>query len=100
MCDGPGGDFLYYAIRFFFTPENYARPTHPASEGLDDVIHQSLGDIKKVVMMIEDRYSCILFIPKGFQWIVSKISRGWMPRFLELKGRVLSRSDKDIFAKR
>ena len=38
--------------------------------------------------------------PKGFQWIVSKISREWMPRFLELKGRVLSRSDKDIFAKR
>lgn len=37
--------------------------------------------------------------PKGFQWIVSKISREWMPRFLELKGRVLSRSDKDIFAK-
>lgn len=35
--------------------------------------------------------------PKGFQWIVSKISREWMPRFLELKGRVLSRSDKDIF---
>lgn len=32
--------------------------------------------------------------PKGFQWIVS------MPRFLELKGRVLNRSDKDIFAKR
>ena len=26
--------------------------------------------------------------PKGFQWIVSKISREWMPRFLELKGRV------------
>ena len=23
--------------------------------------------------------------PKGFQWIVSKISREWMPRFLELK---------------
>lgn len=38
--------------------------------------------------------------PKGFQWIVSKISREWMPRFLELKGRVLGRSDKDIFAKR
>lgn len=38
--------------------------------------------------------------PKGFQWIASKISREWMPRFLELKGRVLSRSDKDIFAKR
>ena len=38
--------------------------------------------------------------PKGFQWIVSKISREWMPRFLELKGKVLSRSDKDIFAKR
>lgn len=38
--------------------------------------------------------------PKGFQWIVSKISREWMPRFLELKGRVLNRSDKDIFAKR
>lgn len=38
--------------------------------------------------------------PKGFQWIVSKISREWMPRFLELKGRVLSRSDKGIFAKR
>ena len=38
--------------------------------------------------------------PKGFQWIVSKISREWMPRFLELKGRVLSRSDKDIFVKR
>lgn len=38
--------------------------------------------------------------PKGFQWIVSKISKEWMPRFLELKGRVLSRSDKDIFAKR
>lgn len=38
--------------------------------------------------------------PKGFQWIVSKISREWMPRFLELKGRVLSRSDKNIFAKR
>lgn len=38
--------------------------------------------------------------PKGFQWIVSKISGEWMPRFLELKGRVLSRSDKDIFAKR
>lgn len=38
--------------------------------------------------------------PKGFQWIVSKISREWMSRFLELKGRVLSRSDKDIFAKR
>lgn len=37
--------------------------------------------------------------PKGFQWIVSKISRKWMPRFLELKGRVLSRSDKNIFAK-
>ena len=37
--------------------------------------------------------------PKGFQWIVSKISREWMPRFLELKGRVLSRSDKNIFAK-
>lgn len=37
---------------------------------------------------------------KGFQWIVSKISKEWMPRFLELKGRVLSRSDKDIFAKR
>lgn len=37
--------------------------------------------------------------PKGFQWIVSKISKEWMPRFLELKGRVLSRSDKDIFAK-
>lgn len=35
--------------------------------------------------------------PKGFQWIVSKISKEWMPRFLELKGRVLSRSDKDIF---
>lgn len=35
--------------------------------------------------------------PKGFQWIVSKISREWMSRFLELKGRVLSRSDKDIF---
>lgn len=34
---------------------------------------------------------------KGFQWIVSKISREWMSRFLELKGRVLSRSDKDIF---
>lgn len=27
--------------------------------------------------------------PKGFQWIVSKISREWMSRFLELKGRVL-----------
>ena len=26
-----------------------------------------------------------------------KLSREWMPRFLELKGRVLSRSDKDIF---
>lgn len=38
--------------------------------------------------------------PKGFQWIVSKISREWMPRFLELKGRVLGRSDKNIFAKR
>lgn len=38
--------------------------------------------------------------PKGFQWIVPKISKEWMPRFLELKGRVLSRSDKDIFAKR
>lgn len=38
--------------------------------------------------------------PKGFQWIVSKISKEWMPRFLELKSRVLSRSDKDIFAKR
>lgn len=38
--------------------------------------------------------------PKGFQWIVSKISREWMSRFLVLKGRVLSRSDKDIFAKR
>lgn len=38
--------------------------------------------------------------PKGSQWIVSKISKEWMPRFLELKGRVLSRSDKDIFAKR
>nr|UVY35435.1 MAG: antirepressor protein KilAC domain [Bacteriophage sp.] len=38
--------------------------------------------------------------PKGFQWIVSKISKEWMPRFLELEGRVLSRSDKDIFAKR
>ena len=38
--------------------------------------------------------------PKGFQWIVSKISREWMSRFLELKGRVLSRSYKDIFAKR
>lgn len=38
--------------------------------------------------------------PKGFQWIVSKISKEWMPRFLELKGRVLSRSDKDVFAKR
>lgn len=38
--------------------------------------------------------------PKGFQWIVSKISKEWMPRFLELKGRVLSRSDKGIFAKR
>lgn len=38
--------------------------------------------------------------PKGFQWIVSKISKEWMPRFLELKGRVLSRSYKDIFAKR
>lgn len=38
--------------------------------------------------------------PKGFQWIVSKISKEWMPRFLELKGRVLSRSDKDILAKR
>ena len=38
--------------------------------------------------------------PKGFQWIVSKISTEWMPRFLELKGRVLNRSDKDIFAKR
>lgn len=38
--------------------------------------------------------------PKGFQWIVSKMSKEWMPRFLELKGRVLSRSDKDIFAKR
>lgn len=37
--------------------------------------------------------------PKGFQWIVSKISKEWMPRFLELKGRVLSRSDKNIFAK-
>ena len=37
--------------------------------------------------------------PKGFQWIVSKISREWTPRFLELKGRVLSRSDKNIFAK-
>lgn len=37
--------------------------------------------------------------PKGFQWIVPKISREWMPRFLELKGRVLSRSDKNIFAK-
>jgi phage antirepressor YoqD-like protein len=35
--------------------------------------------------------------PKGVQWIVSKISREWMSRFLELKGRVLSRSDKDIF---
>lgn len=35
--------------------------------------------------------------PKGFQWIVSKISREWMPRFLELKGRVLSRSDKKYF---
>lgn len=35
--------------------------------------------------------------PKGFQWIVSKISGEWMSRFLELKGRVLSRSDKDIF---
>jgi phage antirepressor YoqD-like protein len=31
--------------------------------------------------------------PKGFQWIVSKISREWMSRFLELKGRVLGRSD-------
>ena len=30
--------------------------------------------------------------PKGFQWIVSKISKEWMPRFLELKGRVLSLS--------
>lgn len=38
--------------------------------------------------------------PKGFQWIVSKISKEWMPRFLELKGMVLNRSDKDIFAKR
>ena len=38
--------------------------------------------------------------PNGFQWIVSKISKEWMPRFLELKGRVLNRSDKDIFAKR
>lgn len=38
--------------------------------------------------------------PKGFQWIVSKISKEWMSRFLELKGRVLNRSDKDIFAKR
>lgn len=38
--------------------------------------------------------------PKGFRWIVSKISKEWMPRFLELKGRVLSRSDKDIFVKR
>lgn len=38
--------------------------------------------------------------PKEFQWIVSKISKEWMPRFLELKGRVLNRSDKDIFAKR
>lgn len=37
--------------------------------------------------------------PKGFQWIVSKISKEWMPRFLGLKGRVLSRSDKNIFAK-
>ena len=35
-------DSLYYAIRCFFTPENYARPTHPASKGLDDVIYQSL----------------------------------------------------------
>ena len=38
--------------------------------------------------------------PKGFQWIVSKISKEWMPRFLELKGRVQSRSDTDIVAKR
>lgn len=37
--------------------------------------------------------------PKGFQWIVSKISKEWMSRFLELKGRVLSRSDRNIFAK-
>lgn len=37
--------------------------------------------------------------PKGFQWIVSKISKEWMPRFLELKGRVLNKSDKNIFAK-
>lgn len=34
MCDGPGGDSLYYAIRFFFTSEDHARPTHPASKGL------------------------------------------------------------------
>lgn len=34
MCDGPGGDSLYYATRFFFTSEDHARPTHPASKGL------------------------------------------------------------------
>lgn len=34
MCDGPGGDSLYYAIRCLFTSEDHARPTHPASKGL------------------------------------------------------------------
>lgn len=39
VCDGPGGDSLYYAIRCLFTSEDHARPTHPASKGLDDAIH-------------------------------------------------------------
>lgn len=34
MCDGPGGDSLYYAIRCLFTSEDHARPAHPASKVL------------------------------------------------------------------
>lgn len=50
-----------------------------------------------MVTLVTD--NTVYVTPKGFQWIVSKISKEWMPRFLELKGRVLSRSDKNIFAK-
>lgn len=33
-------DFNNVQLDAFFTPKDYARPTHPASKGLDDVIHQ------------------------------------------------------------
>lgn len=57
MCDGPGGGSLYHAIRFFFTPEDHARLTYPASEGLDDVIYQSLFVNNRQRQLLDHTYS-------------------------------------------